>query len=146
MVILITGKKDSGKTTYGERLSTELRDEGISVAMIDGDKYRAEKGTTGKEHFTDEARVKNLMGAAHLAAQLEAEGKVVIVAFVAPKKGWRDRMRLCWKVSRVVYVPGGTLWAGTTYDRPDDDEINIRFNPGNSPPDNKNVDFPLEVV
>ena len=127
MVILITGKKDAGKTHHAKLLAKELLACGISTVVLDGDEYRAKQKTTGKEHFTDEARVKNLMGAAHMAAELEAQGSLVIMAFVAPKQGWRDRMRKCWKKSRVIYVPGGMLWPGTTYERPSDEEQQIRI-------------------
>lgn len=122
MVILVTGKKDAGKTTYAERLAIELKAEGKSVVVIDGDVRR--KKTDDKD-FSDEGRIRNLMGAAEEAARLEAEGKTVILAFVAPREEWRNEMRKLWKDSIVVYIPGGTLWPNTTYERPTHDELTL---------------------
>ncbi len=120
MVYLITGKKDAGKTTYAERLAEELKLAGYDVVVIDGDEYREKRKNTD---FTDEGRIKNLMDAAQMAADLEAEGKIVICAFVSPKREWRDAMREYWRMSIVVYIPGGTLWENTTYERPTDGEL-----------------------
>jgi adenylylsulfate kinase/bifunctional enzyme CysN/CysC len=125
MVILVTGKKDAGKTTYAKRLVQELIDSGVNAALLDGDEFRAE---TGNDDFTDEGRQRNLVGAAKVAAELERQGNIVVVAFVSPRKVWREAMRLFWKESRVVYLPGGTLWPNTIYEIPDEEEIEIRRN------------------
>jgi len=125
MVYLITGKKDAGKTTYAKRLVQEMNDAGIAAVVLDGDEFRAE---TGNEDFTDEGRQRNLIGAAKVAAELERQGNFVAVAFVSPRKAWREAMRLFWKESRVIYLPGGTLWPNTTYEIPDDEEFNIKRN------------------
>jgi bifunctional enzyme CysN/CysC len=123
MVILITGKKDAGKTTYAKRLVEELIANGVEAVMLDGDEFRQE---TGNDDFTDEGRQRNLIGAAKVAAELERQGNIVTVAFVAPRKAWREAMRLLWKESRLVYLPGGTLWPNTTYEIPDEEEFEIR--------------------
>lgn len=123
MVILITGRKDAGKTTLGMLLCDVLRTAGVSAVMLDGDEYRKE---TSNKDFSDEGRKRNLLGAAEVAKEIEAEGKTVIMAFVAPKKEWRDAMRDKWRKSRIVYLPGGTLWPNTTYEVPDEDELQTR--------------------
>lgn len=120
MVYLITGKARAGKTTYGMRLSQELRDAGEKVVFIDGDEFR---GKHNNFDFTNEGRRRNLLGAADLAAELEQQGQIVIMAFIAPRKDWRDEMRAKWQYSRVIYIPGGMLWEGTTYERPDELEL-----------------------
>lgn len=125
MVILVTGRKDAGKTTYSKRLVQEMLDLDIPAVLLDGDEYRRE---TDNADFSDEGRVRNLMGAAALAAKMESDGAVVVVAFVSPKKEWRDMMRSVWNVSRLVYLPGGTLWPNTTFEIPDDAEFEIRRN------------------
>jgi adenylylsulfate kinase len=120
MVYLITGKAGAGKTHYAETLAAELEREGHSVAVVDGDVLRTKRKN---EDFTDTGRIMNLMDAAQIAAGLEAEGKIVICAFVSPKREWRDAMREFWRMSIVVYIPGGSLWKGTKYERPTDGEL-----------------------
>lgn len=122
MVYLITGKKDAGKTTYGKRFAEELKADGHKVIMIDGDEFR-EKNKN--DDFSDEGRIKNLMSAAEMAAEFEEKGYIVILAFVSPRREWRDMMRKLWMMSAVIYIPGGTLWPGTTYDRPTDGELTM---------------------
>ena len=125
MVILVTGKKDAGKTTYAKRLVEELISDGVQAALLDGDEFRQE---TGNDDYTDEGRQRNLIGAAKVAGELERQGNVVVVAFVSPRRSWRDAMRLHWKESRLVYLPGGTLWPNTIYEVPTEDEFEIRRN------------------
>lgn len=122
MVYLITGKKDAGKTTYAMRFANELKAEGYKVIMIDGDEFRDKRKN---DDFSDEGRIKNLMDAAQMAAEFEQKGYIVIMAFVSPRKEWRDMMRKLWTMSVVVYIPGGTLWPGTTYERPTEQELTL---------------------
>ena len=122
MVYLVTGKSGAGKTHYAETLAAELELAGHSVAVVDGDVLRTKRKNTD---FTDAGRVRNLMDAAEIAADLDAEGNIVICAFVSPKREWRDAMREYWRMSIVVYIPGGTLWKNTTYERPTDGELVI---------------------
>lgn len=122
MVYLITGKAGAGKTHYAEALAAELELAGHSVAMIDGDVLREKRKN---DDYTDKGRILNLMDAAEMAADLEAEGKIVICAFVSPKREWRDAMREYWMMSIVVYIPGGSLWKGTKYERPTDGELTL---------------------
>jgi len=115
MVILITGKAGAGKTHYSKELAKELIDDGERVIVLDGDELRDQ---TGNKDFTREGRMKNLKKAAELAADFEKDGFIVICAFIAPFKEFRDMMRKLWAQSRVVYVPGGTLWEGSEYEVP----------------------------
>lgn len=120
MVYLITGKAGAGKTHYANALAEELKNEGKSVVVIDGDIFRKEQGN---DDFSDQGRVRNLLGAAKLAQEFEKNGAIVIMAFIAPKREWRELMRSYWKVSRMIYIPGGSLWEGTIYEKPTDDEL-----------------------
>lgn len=120
MVFLVVGKSGAGKSTYAFRLAQELRAEGKMVRILDGDVFRHQ---TGNQDFTDAGRIRNLQGLAKAAAEGERPGHVVIVAAVAPKREWRDMMRAMWKCSRLVYLPGGSLWPETEYERPDDSEF-----------------------
>ena len=127
MVYLITGKAGAGKTHYGRELIKELLPK--RVIMLDGDEFRKEHANND---FTDEGRLRNLMDAAKFAQEYEERGCIIVMCFVAPKKEWRDKMCTLWKESRVVYIPGGTLWEGTTYEVPTDDELNIKYYGSNS--------------
>ena len=103
----------------GRSLAKELSDAGIPVATIDGDSFRSEHNN---HDFSDKGRIANLTKAAKLAAENEQQGEIVILSFIAPQREWRNMMRKFWKESRLVYLPGGTLWEGTTYERPKNDE------------------------
>jgi len=115
MVILITGKAGAGKTHYSKELAKELIDQGEKVVVLDGDELRDQ---TGNKDFTDKGREENLRKAADLAAEFERDGFTVICAFIAPTAKFRYMMRKYWKKSRVIYIPGGTLWEGTSYETP----------------------------
>ena len=125
MVILITGKAGSGKSHYSQALVKELTDANIPVSTLDGDALR---GETDNKDYTDKGRIRNLIHAASLARQREYAGDVVICSFIAPCKEWRNMMREFWDESRLVYIPGGTLWKGTTYEIPTEDEFEIYHN------------------
>ena len=122
MVILICGKKDAGKTTYARRLAAEYGTTGQAAMVLDGDEVRDE---TNNRDFTDYGRRSHLIKMAELAAKLESQDIVAIVACVAPRKEWRDMMRSMWVTSRLVYVPGGELWHGTKYESPEPGEFNV---------------------
>ena len=119
MVYLLTGKAGSGKSTYARRLRDELQEGGTSVVLIDGDEFRK---VANNQDFTDEGRRKNLIAAAKIAKEAEQDGFVVIMAFVSPKKEWRQQMRAMWQKSCLIYLPGGSLWPGTSYEMPDNEE------------------------
>jgi len=113
MVYLITGKAGAGKTHYAQALLAELITK--STMFIDGDKLREE---TGNHDYSDEGRMRNLKDAALMAQRAEGEGKIVAVAMIAPRKDWRNMMRAHWQDSHTVYIPGGTLWKDTKYEKP----------------------------
>ena len=123
MVYLITGKAKSGKSTYAFKLAQEYSARGYHTKIIDGDEYRKIKGN---QDYTDEGRKRNLFGAAVEAAQYERNGFIVILAFIAPRKRWRNIMRKEWKESVLVYIPGGELWPGTSYETPKIKELRPR--------------------
>ena len=122
MIYLITGKAGAGKTHYATKLIEELQIDKEKVIMIDGDEYREK---TSNHDYSLAGRTKNLMGAATLAKDFEEEGYIVVMAFVAPNKELRNMMRTHWQASRTIYIPGGDLWEGTTYEIPDEDELDL---------------------
>ena len=119
MVIWITGRKGSYKTTTANVLASKYRKEGKSVLILDGDEIR--------DHFpcgfADEARRENIMRIAHIAAIAEQQDIVVICACISPKRRWRNEARKLFKKSKLIYLDGGTLWPGTEYEEPDQDEL-----------------------
>ncbi|MFW5701287.1 MAG: adenylyl-sulfate kinase [Cyclobacteriaceae bacterium] len=123
MVVLITGKANAGKTYYAVQLINELKDSDTPIAHIDGDIWRQQ---TENNDYSDKGRYKNLMQAARKAAEYERLGYLVVCSFVSPKKKWRDAMRCHWKESIVMYIPGGELWPGTEYERPDFNELQLK--------------------
>jgi len=47
----------------------------------------------------------------------------VIVELFAPTKDLRMTARRMWSCSQLIYLPGGTLWEGTTYEEPEKEEL-----------------------
>lgn len=124
MVILITGKSGSGKSTHAKKLAEELRAAGLKVQVLDGDVFRA---MMGNDDFTDLGRHRNLKAMAETAQMIEANRRMAVVACVAPRKEWRDMMRSHWQESRLVYLPGGELWPGTEYEVPTLEEFDVHY-------------------
>jgi adenylylsulfate kinase len=119
MVYWITGKASSGKTLYARRLKEQFEKLGEKVLLLDGDEVR-QYFETG---YTDEERREHILRIAAFASIAEDQGFLVIVALVSPKKEWRMDARKMFKHSMLIYVPGGCLWSGTTYEEPDHEEI-----------------------
>lgn len=119
MVYFFTGRKGAGKTTAALKLALELTKAGELVVLLDGDTIRRYIPTG----FSDKEREKHIMTAAAYATLLEEQGFVPIISLVSPKKEWRQNARKLFKESILVYVPGGELWEGTTYEEPDKEEL-----------------------
>ena len=120
MVYLITGKAGAGKTHYAKELKKELEEDGYKVKHLDGDVLRKQ---TKNNDYSDTGRKNNLIVAAKEAKHYAKKGYEVILSFVCPKKEWRDMMRKLWKESITIYIPGGVLWEGTTYEKPNKEEL-----------------------
>lgn len=120
MVILVTGKQGAGKTTYAMRLAHEFMTNGRSVILLDSDRIRQ---LDGNRDFSDEGRKQHLERLAKAAQSAEQAGAFCIVAAIAPRREWRWMMRSYWRNCRFVYIPGGTMWPGTKYEEPTDDEF-----------------------
>ena len=118
MVIWITGRKGSGKTTTAKRIGRQI----TNGVVIDGEQVRAMANNTD---YTDDGRHRNITDIALIAAMLEQSGLVPIVACISPKKEWRMYARRMFRESVLIYRPGGTLWEGTTYEEPDAEEMRL---------------------
>jgi len=121
MVFWITGKANAGKTTLAYRLQKELS---VPSVILDGDEFRGMIDFG----FTDDGRHKNILTIAKLASLIEKQGFIVIISLISPKREWRNEARSLFEESILIYVEGGKLWKGTTYEEPDEDEVDIIYN------------------
>jgi len=103
-------------------LLQELRAKGVRVTLLDADEIRK---LEDNREFSDEGRYKNLSSLARRASEAEQRGDMVIIAAMAPKREWREMMRSMWQSSRIIYLPGGILWPGTSYEPPADGEYHV---------------------
>jgi sulfate adenylyltransferase len=81
-VLFLTGLSGAGKSTIAEALAAELRAEGLRVTILDGDELR--KQLSADLGFDAASRELNMQRAAELAAELAADGQIVISALIAP--------------------------------------------------------------
>ena len=116
MVIWITGKAGAGKTSYARYL---LYRYGYKSVLLDGDNLR-KYFPTG---FSDEEREKLNMTTARIAALLEEQGFIPIVAKISGRKKWRQEARKLFKKSKLIYMEGGTVWDDNPYEEPDAEEL-----------------------
>jgi adenylylsulfate kinase len=89
-VILLTGLSGSGKTTLAQALSKVIRKKGATPVILDGDDIRKIFGTTG---FDEISRKQHNLRVGSLAAVLEEQGHVVIIALIAPYEDVRAQMK-----------------------------------------------------
>ena len=123
MVYWITGRSGSGKTTLAARLAGMLKrhpERYGAPIILDGDEIRGYFPDSG---FTDKKRREHIMRIARFAAILEKQGYTILIALVSPKKIWRQEARALFYESELLYLPGGTLWRGTKYEVPDQEEF-----------------------
>jgi len=87
----IIGLSGSGKSTIALALEQALREDGISIQMIDGDVLREELG--GMFGYTKEERAKQGRVAWVLAKYLNQNGIPAVITAVAGYQDLRDRAR-----------------------------------------------------
>lgn len=120
MIYWITGRSGAGKTVYAKRLKREFEAAGCKVLMLDADDVRTRMNN---KCYDDESRRKHIMDVAAFAAIAESQGFIVVVSIISPKKEWRNAARKLFDKSMLIYLPGGMLWPGTTYEEPDHEEF-----------------------
>lgn len=91
MVYWFYGRSGSGKTTLSEMLGERLKQKGIPVFMIDGDKLRS--GLCRDLGFDEASRAENHRRAAELALLAAKQGFVVIGATMCPHPTHRALLR-----------------------------------------------------
>jgi adenylylsulfate kinase-like enzyme len=111
VVIFITGKSGAGKTTLAKKLKKDV--------IIDGDDFR-EYFDAG---YSIEEKEAHIIKMAKTAAMLEKQGLQVVVAAIMPTKRLRNLARKYCSESVLIYLSGGTMWKGTEYEIPGEDEL-----------------------
>ena len=97
-IIWITGQPGAGKSTIGRALLDSLREDGVDAFLVDGDDLRA---LTANADYSPAGREANIRRAQDIALYLSRQGRVAIVAVVAPFKWLREEFKAhC----REVYV------------------------------------------
>ena len=89
-IIWITGQPGAGKSTIGRALLEDLRNDGLDAFMIDGDDLRA---LTANVDYSDAGREANIRRAQDIALYLSRQGRVTIVAVVAPFRWLREEFK-----------------------------------------------------
>ena len=116
MVIWITGRPGSGKTTMGRILRQWI---GASAVLLDGDELRL---TTDYRDFTREGRDRWVLMVAGTAQVMEREGKIPIVCLVSPYSRTRQEARKRFKESFLIYMKADgdeeNMWPGSEYEDP----------------------------
>lgn len=100
-VILLTGLSGSGKTTIALALKKQLDSLELMSELLDGDEIRKRIRLTA---FDEASRKEHNLNAGRMAATLEAEGKIVILALIAPYADVRDAIRKMSSRFFEVYV------------------------------------------
>lgn len=101
MVIWLTGLSGAGKTTIARNLINALRVQRINPVTLDGDIMRFILQNQG---FDENSRKEYNATIGRLAASLEADGHVVVVALISPYREIRDNIRNLCKTFCEVYV------------------------------------------
>ena len=109
MIIWITGRKNSGKTTLARKLAHQL-----NAVVIDGDDVRQE---TGNSDFSRDGIDRNLSEITDQALRAHYSGRNVIIACVSPiakmRKKYQDQLPGCLEIE----MPFGELWPATVYEQ-----------------------------
>jgi len=120
MVIWVTGRPGSGKTTMGCILRQWI---GEKAVLLDGDELRL---ATGYRDFSKEGRDRWVLMVAGTAQVLEREGKIPIVCLVSPYSRTRQEARKKFRESFLIYMKADgdeeNMWPGSVYEEPIDKE------------------------
>jgi adenylylsulfate kinase len=103
-VIFLTGLSGAGKTTIAKALAEELKKKQLLPVLLDGDDVRTAIQLTA---YDEAARKQHNRSVGALAALLEMQGHVVIVALIAPYREVRNEIRKSCRRFIEVYVSTG---------------------------------------
>lgn len=99
-IIWITGQPGAGKSTVGKALLDDLTKAGHDAFLVDGDDLRA---LTANADYSQAGREANIRRAQDIALYLSRQGRVAIVAVVAPFRWLREEFKARAQVKE-VYV------------------------------------------
>lgn len=119
MVYWITGKKNSGKTTYAYRLKKKLKSMGKSVVILDGGELRGQFPVG----YNEEKRYQRTRTICKLAIIFERQDVIPIIALLSEKAEWRKNCREMFRRSKLIYLPGGISPKGVIYEVPGAEEL-----------------------
>ncbi|MCC8121286.1 MAG: adenylyl-sulfate kinase [Oscillospiraceae bacterium] len=103
LVVWMTGRSGSGKTTIAEETRRRLQQAGIVSVILDGDNLR--RGLNEDLSFTEEGRMENIRRTAHVARMMAQAGLVVLVTLITPYEKAREKVRTLIPERRLeVYV------------------------------------------
>jgi adenylylsulfate kinase len=103
-VIFLTGLSGSGKTTIANELARQFSNNKNKPVLLDGDEIRKKINLTA---FDETSRKKHNLDTGRMAAALEAEGNIVIVALISPYKEVRQQIRKMCNRFIEVYLSTG---------------------------------------
>ena len=90
-VVWFTGLPSSGKTTLAAQLQERLRELRVPCCMLDGDELR--DALIPRPGYDESSRVDFYATLANLAALLERQGLIVVVAATAHRRDYREHAR-----------------------------------------------------
>jgi len=124
MVYWFTGKANSGKTTLSKKLKLMLNVMGIKTLHLDADDIR---NRIQDQDYSDKGRENHILRMVCIASIAEEQGFTVIVSCISPKKEWRNKAKNMIREFKLIYIDGGDLWKGITYEEPDESEQAIKI-------------------
>lgn len=90
-IIWLFGLSGAGKTTIARAIGEQLKQQGVSCVLLDGDELRA---TVNKDlGYSAEDRKENIRRAAELAKLLSQQNMLCICTFITPFKSLRNLVR-----------------------------------------------------
>src|SRR5215471_562573 len=100
--IWLTGLSGAGKTTLTNELVPRLRDQGLSVEVLDGDEVRTNlsKGLG----FSKTDRDTNIRRIGYVSRLLSRNGVTVIAAAISPYRDVRDEVRRVLEADDVAFI------------------------------------------
>jgi adenylylsulfate kinase len=90
-VVWFTGLPSSGKTTLAAKLAERLRERSAACCLLDGDELR--DALIPRPGYDESSRAAFYATLGNLAALLERQGLIVVVAATAHRRDYRERAR-----------------------------------------------------
>lgn len=125
-IIWITGQPGAGKSTVGRALLQSLQEAGEDAFLVDGDDLRA---LTENADYSPAGREANIRRAQDIALYLSRQGRIAIVAVVAPFRWLREEFKARAFVKEVFVhtseVRGREHYHSEAYGAPESDYLDL---------------------